>query len=159
MATKYLEFLVGNKHFGYPIEKIREIMEYPRIEPLSGAPEQVLGVMNLRGSLVVVFDIAACLGEVSAEVSSKTCVIVTEVEQGEQGAIVANKVDLVRQVMTIEPEQLEAIPVVYEQLESPLISAMAKLDARLLTILDIDKFLSKEQWQWLFEQHGEVSNE
>lgn len=159
MTEKYLEFLVGTKHFAYSIEKIREIIEYPLVEPISGAPEQVLGVMNLRGQLVAVFDVAIFVGEPSEPVNGRTCVIVTEIVQAGERVVVANKVDLVRQVIDIEQEQLEAVPAVHQQMDSPLIGGMAKLENRLLTILDIDKLLSENQWQWLMSQHQEAVNE
>ncbi|WP_425665916.1 chemotaxis protein CheW [Vibrio tubiashii] len=146
MKEKYLEFKIANKYFAYPIERIREIMEYPVVEPLASAPDKVLGVMNLRGKLVVVFDIAACLNEETYQVSSKTCVIVTEVHRGGESFVIANKVDLVRQVVDISLAELETVPNLGGRLESTLIKGVAKLEQRMLTILDVDELLSESQW-------------
>jgi purine-binding chemotaxis protein CheW len=161
MKEKYLEFKVAGKYFAYPIEKIREIMEYPQIEAISGAPSQLLGVMNLRGRLVVVFDIAACLGEEVCPVSTKTCVIVTEVVRDGQIYVIANKVDLVRQVIDVSKADLEPIPELGGYLESPMVGGVAKLEQRLLTILNVDELLSNKQWFWVMDQNNrsEVKHE
>ncbi|MFM2590321.1 chemotaxis protein CheW [Vibrio sp. TBV020] len=161
MKEKYLEFKVAGKYFAYPIDRIREIMEYPQIEEISGSPAQLLGVMNLRGQLVVVFDIAACLGEEIRPVSTKTCVIVTEVVRENQTYVIANKVDLVRQVIDVSSSDLEAIPELGGYLESPMVQGVAKLEQRLLTILNVDQLLSNRQWVWVVDQanRSEVEHE
>lgn len=160
MKEKYLEFKVSGKYFAFPIEQIKEIMEYPLIEPLSGSPRQLLGLMNLRGNLVVVFDIAASLGQESYPVTNKTCVIVTEVVKGDEHFTIANKVDLVRQVVDVSDSELEAVPQLGGCIESPMVKGVAKLEERLLTVLDIDKLLSNQQWSWLLNQpeFSEVSH-
>jgi len=161
MKEKYLEFKVAGKYFAYPIDRIREIMEYPQIEEISGSPVQLLGVMNLRGQLVVVFDIAACLGEEIRPVSTKTCVIVTEVVRDNQTYVIANKVDLVRQVIDVSSSDLEAIPELGGYLESLMVQGVAKLEQRLLTILNVDQLLSNRQWVWVVDQanRSEVEHE
>ncbi|MGD8170209.1 chemotaxis protein CheW [Vibrio sp. TRT 21S02] len=145
-TEKYLEFQLGEKSFALPIAHIREIMEYPAVESVSGAPSQVLGVMNLRGNLVVVFDIAHCLEQRSEPIGNKTCVIITE-NHG-HGAI-GYKVDVVKQVFDINLDHLESVPQLKGRLESPMINAVAKLQNRMLTILDSDKLLSDEMWRWM----------
>lgn len=151
MKEKYLEFKVADKYFAYPIHSIREIIEYPNIEPISGAPQQLLGVMNLRGNLVVVFDIASCLGEPTTTVTSKTCVIVTELFKEDSVYVVANKVDLVRQVIDISPQEMEEVPKLGGHFESPMVQGVAKLDERLLTILDVEQLLSHQHWSWVLD--------
>ncbi|RTZ16578.1 purine-binding chemotaxis protein CheW [Vibrio aquaticus] len=155
MKEKYLEFKVADKYFAYPIHSIREIIEYPNIEQISGAPQQLLGVMNLRGNLVVVFDIASCLGEPTTPVTTKTCVIVTEVLKENVVYVVANKVDLVRQVIDISQQEMEEVPKLGGHFESPMVQGVAKLDERLLTILNVERLLSHQQWSWLTEAQAQ----
>ncbi|WP_070965176.1 chemotaxis protein CheW [Vibrio sonorensis] len=153
---KFLEFKVADKYYAYPISSIREIMEFPNIESLSGAPDSVLGIMNLRGRLVIVLDLSCCLGHEYCPVGSKTCVIVTEVHHKGDSFVVANKVDLVRQVIDISSGDLEPVPELGGVMESPLIRGLAKLPDRLLTILDTDKLLSEQQWKWLFTEQKKL---
>lgn len=146
MHEKYLEFAIADKNFAYPIERIVEIIEYPHVEPLTNTPSSVLGVMNLRGKLVVVFDVASCLSEESLPITSKTCVIVTEVRYQQQGYVIASKVDMVRQVVDVAMDELEQVPDLGGCLKSSIIKGVAKLDQRMLTILDVDRLLSATQW-------------
>ena len=149
MNEKHLEFKVANKYFAYPIALIREIMEYPQIESIAGAPSFILGVMNLRGRLVVVFDIAPLLSLPTVPVGAKTCVIVTEVKLDGDTYVIANKVDLVRQVVDVQAQQLETVPQLGGQLDTPLIKGVAKLDNRLLTVLNVNNLLSEELLNWV----------
>ncbi|MGC9491433.1 chemotaxis protein CheW, partial [Vibrio genomosp. F10] len=146
---QYLEFKVGSGLFAYPISKIKEIMEYPLVEPISGAPNYINGAMNLRGQLLPIVELSQCLGKEALSIGPKTCVVVTEIEHQGVKYIVGNKVDLVTQVMEIDSRELEAIPDLAGSLTNPLLKGLAKLDNRLLTVLDVDNLLSQEQGQWL----------
>jgi purine-binding chemotaxis protein CheW len=63
--------------------------------------------------------------------------------------LLGNKVDMVSQVLDLEDSQLEPIPELPYSIESPLLKGIAKLNGRLLTILDIDKLLTQEYVQWV----------
>ncbi|MGF1720521.1 chemotaxis protein CheW [Vibrio kyushuensis] len=149
---KYLEFKVGSSLFAYPIAKIKEIMEYPQVEPITGAPNYIKGAMNLRGELLPIFELSLCLGKETLQVGPKTCVVVTELEHHGERFYIGNKVDLVTQVIDINDDQLEPVPDLAGNLANPLLKGLAKLDSRLLTIIDVDQLLHSAQWDWL-SQH------
>ncbi|WGW01581.1 chemotaxis protein CheW [Vibrio sp. YMD68] len=152
---KYLEFKLGASLFAYPISKIKEIMEYPQVEPISGAPHYINGAMNLRGQLLPIFELSLCLGKETMKPGPKTCVVVTELEHQGIKYTVGNKVDLVTQVIEIDASALEVIPDLAGSLSNPMIKGLAKLETRLLTILDVDKLLNRGQEEWLIQQRTE----
>ncbi len=146
---KYLEFKLSDSYFAYPIARIREIMEYPDVEPIAGAPEHVKGAMNLRGQIIPVFDLALCIDKPYQPETARTCVVITEARVNGKQYLLGNKVDMVSQVLDVEDSQLEPIPELPYSIESPLLKGIAKLNGRLLTILDIDKLLTQEYVQWV----------
>ncbi|MEZ8823218.1 chemotaxis protein CheW [Vibrio amylolyticus] len=154
---KYLEFKVGSSLFAYPISKIKEIMEYPEVEPITGSPDYINGAMNLRGQLLPIFELSLCLGKETLSLGPKTCVVVTELEHNGQHYTVGNKVDLVTQVIDIDVSQLEPIPDLAGNLANPLLKGLAKLDTRLLTIIDVDQLLVSKQLSWLTKQQKETT--
>ncbi|OIQ26800.1 MAG: chemotaxis protein CheW [Vibrio sp. MedPE-SWchi] len=156
---KYLEFKVGSSLFAYPISKIKEIMEYPQVEPITGAPDYINGAMNLRGQLLPIFELSQCLGKETLSLGPKTCVVVTELEHEGERYIIGNKVDLVTQVIDIDINQLDPIPDLAGNLTNPLLKGLAKLDARLLTIIDVDQLLASSQWKWLTKHQKETSED
>lgn len=148
-SEKYLEFEVGDKLYAYHIRKVAEIMEYPEVEPLPLAPDFVLGAINLRGSVIPIVDLATCLDRPTKAVTPKSCVIISDVEY--QGVIyqVGVKVDLVTRVIDISSDQIEEAPDMAGQLEHRVLIGVAKLDNRLLTILNVDTLLTHAQIGWL----------
>ncbi|MBW3694741.1 purine-binding chemotaxis protein CheW [Vibrio sp. T187] len=160
-SGKYLEFEVANKLFAYHIRNVAEIMEYPEIESLPLSPDFVLGAINLRGSVIPIVDLAVCLGLPIQPVTAKSCVIISDVEY--QGVVyqVGNKVDLVTRVIDISSAQIEKAPDLAGQLEHRVLIGVAKLDTRLLTILNVDKLLTEAQLHWLekAELNKPITNE
>jgi len=148
-SGKYLEFEVGDKLYAYHIRKVAEIMEYPEVESLPLSPNFVLGAINLRGSVIPIVDLAICLDRPTKAVTPKSCVIISDVEY--QGSVyqVGNKVDLVTRVIDISGEQIEEAPDMAGQLEHRVLIGVAKLDNRLLTILNVDTLLTQAQLDWL----------
>lgn len=88
----------------------------------------VRGVINLRGTILPVCDLAARLGRPGAGAEHETRIIVVSGEDGSAGLIVGD----VREVVTVAPEQLEAAKVTND----PAVTAITKLGERLVVLLD-----------------------
>ncbi len=78
-STQFLTFKLGEEVFAIEIAPIREILEYPRITTIPLTPEFVRGVMNVRGNVVPVIDLALRLGHQRTEIARRTCVVIVEV--------------------------------------------------------------------------------
>ena len=150
-SEKYLEFKVDGKLFAYNINKVAEIMEFPEIESIPLSPGFLLGAINLRGNVIPIIDLAICLNRTSTPVTAKTCVVISDVDY--QGTVykVGNKVDIVTRVMDIETVQIDKAPDLAGQLEHRVLVGVAKLDNRLLSILNVDSLMTHAQLDWLKE--------
>jgi purine-binding chemotaxis protein CheW len=121
-------FTLGSEEYALPIRQVHEIIRYT--EPRSVAAESgwVRGVISLRGKIVPVYDLAARLGLEAAETAEGGKIVIVETATDMAGVVV----DDVEEVLTVEEAQLDAVPAA----GSPSIEAIAKIDDRLVILLD-----------------------
>lgn len=139
---QYLNFLLGGEVYAIGILAIKEIIEYGHVTVVPMMPGYVRGVINLRGSVVPVVDLAARFGRGPVERTRRTCIIIVEVEdEGEQQDI-GLVVDAVNAVVEIADDQIEPPPAFGAHIRSDFIQGMGKIDERFVIILNVDKVLS-----------------
>ncbi|EGQ9933784.1 purine-binding chemotaxis protein CheW [Vibrio vulnificus] len=155
MAEKYLEFKIAHRAFACPISQVKEIIEYPMVEPLPLAPQSLLGTMNLRGRLAPVLELAAILNMESQPIGKRTCVVVTQSENHEPHQLIGMKVDQVSRVVDIEGKDIETISDLGSA--AALVMGVAKLPQQMLTVLDVSKVLSSHHAQELLNH--QISSE
>ena len=142
-ASKELQvviFRLGEEEFGGDIFQIREIIRVPEITPVPQAPDFVEGMINLRGQVLAVIDLAKRFGLESKKERNKGArVIVTEINDSLLGMIV----DAVPEVLRVPEDKIESTPeVINTQVHRDFIKGIANLEGRLIVILDLDKILS-----------------
>lgn len=135
-------FSIGKEEFGVDIAQVREIVRLIAITPLPKSPAFIEGVVNLRGQVVAVIDLAKRLNIPCAEQGDATRIIVVEFEGLTTGMIV----DSVSEVLRMSSENVEEIPSVIEtEVQEHFISGVGKLKDRLLVLLDLKKILTSEE--------------
>lgn len=144
-AQQVLTFHIGDDTYALDILRVREIVEYQTVTRVPTAPAWIRGVVNLRGNVVPVLDLAVKLGLPGAPVGRRTCIVLVEVElQGEETVlgIVADAVD---QVVDLTPADVEPPPSFGARVHSDFLLGMAKLGSRLALLLDIDRILTSDE--------------
>ena len=81
LQTQYLTFVVGEEEYGVRILRAKEIIEYGVVTTIPNAPPFIRGVINLRGSVVPVVDLAVKFGGAGSVPTKRSCVVVVEVEE------------------------------------------------------------------------------
>ncbi len=117
------------------------------IAPVPGAPEYVLGIVNLRGNVVSVIDTRTRFGLPAREVDDASRVVIIEA----QDQVVGLLVDSVAEVVYLRASEIDSAPDVGNDESSKYIQGVATRDDELLILVDIDKLLSKEEWQEMAE--------
>jgi len=138
-----LTFLIGQEEYAVSIHRTREIIEYPPITQVPGTPAFIRGVLNLRGSVVPVVDLALKFGLPSAPVTNRTCVVILEVELGEESAVMGVIADAVSQVVELSRDEIEEPPSFGTQVRVDYLLGMGRSGQRFVLMLDIDKVLSE----------------
>jgi len=121
-------FSIGGDEYALPIGQVQEVIAYTEPRSIASRVSWVRGVINLRGTILPVCDLAARLGRRTRGAEDETRIIVVSGEGGSAGLIVAD----VREVVTVAPEQLDDVKVTND----PAVTAIAKLGERLVVLLD-----------------------
>lgn len=129
LARQLVVFSLGDEEYALPITQVQEIIRYAEPRAVSADAGWIRGVISLRGKIVPVCDLAARLG-LAAERARSAKIVIVETAGGTAGVIV----DEVEEVLTVEAEQLEAVPAA----GADFIDAIAKIGDRLVVLLDPD---------------------
>lgn len=141
---QYLTFRVREETFAMGILAIKEIIEFGALTPVPMMPACVRGVINLRGRVVPVIDLAVRFGREPTAPHRRTCVVIVEVgSQGEQQDI-GVMVDGVNQVLEIPARDIEPAPGFGAKVRPEFIAGMGKLDGDLVIIIDVARVLSAD---------------
>jgi len=140
-----LSFRCMNVALALPISRVREIIEYGHLTAVPMMPGYVRGVINLRGNVVPVVDLAARFGGQQTIIGKRTCIIILELPKQGESALVGLVVDAVDEVLDIGPEQIELPPSFGTSIRSDFIMGMARRDQGFLIILKVDKLLDLDE--------------
>lgn len=140
-VLQLVSFNIGREEFGVDILKVQEINRMITITKIPNSPEFVEGVINLRGRVIPVVDLRIRLGLNKIEYGKNTRIIVVEIESKTIGFIV----DSVSEVLRIPKSVTEPPPMVVAGIKSDYITAIGKLEDRLLILLDLEKILAFDE--------------
>jgi len=142
---KYLTFSLANEEYGVGILKVKEIMGIMPITSVPRTPPFVKGVINLRGKVIPVVDLRLKFRMSEAEYTEQTCIIVVEIGVENSNVVVGVVVDAVSEVLNIKREDIEETPSFGSSLNTDYILGMAKIDAGVKILLDIDRVLTETE--------------
>ena len=138
-----VSFNIGQEEFGLGIQSIQEINRMVEITRVPNSPEFVSGVINLRGKVIPIVNLRKRFGFPPKENDRNTRIIVVELG----GMVVGFVVDSVSEVLRIPKNITEPPPSIVAGIGSEYITAVAKLDNRLLILLDLERFLKDKEKQ------------
>ncbi len=140
-----VSFTIDNEEFGVDILLVQEINRMIQITKVPNSPPFIEGVINLRGRIIPVIDLRVKLGMQKKGHDKNTRIVVVEVKEKTVGFIV----DAVQEVLRIPRDITEAPPEIAAGQNSEFIMAVAKLEDRLITLIDLEKILSTDEKQKL----------
>jgi purine-binding chemotaxis protein CheW len=155
-TSQYLTFKLGDEVFGLDISKVREVLDFTNVAKVPQTPDFMLGVINLRGSVVPVVDMRLKFGMSRTERMVNTCIIIVEVEVDGETTVLGALADSVQEVMDLDPDQIEPPPRIGARLKSVFIKGMGKRDNQFIIILDIDKVFSADELGMTFDMTEEA---
>lgn len=143
-SVQHLSFRVRDARYALPIDLVREIIEYGQVTTVPMMPVFIHGVINLRGNVVPVMDLAARFGQDLSVPNKRTCIVIIELDLDEQHQRIGLVVDAVDAVLDIEPDQVEQAPPFGAGIRTDFIAGMARDDRGFTIILDVRRVLSLE---------------
>lgn len=140
---QYLTFMLANEEYGVNILRVREIKGWNDATPMPKMPNYILGVINLRGTVVPIIDLRKLLELDSIAFDKTTVVIMVLVSDEEQGErTVGIVVDAVSEVHNIASADLKPAPDIGGAVSTESIKGLATRDDRMLIMLDVDNLLN-----------------
>lgn len=143
--AQYLTFVLGKEIFAMGILAIKEIIEYQALTTVPMMPPCVSGVINLRGAVVPVLDLSQRFGRPSSEISKRTCIVIVEVQAGDERQVLGVVVDAVNEVLDISPADIEPAPAFGARIRTEFIQGMGKVHGKFVILLNVDHVLSLDE--------------
>lgn len=150
-TRQFLTFRIGNESYGLELAKTREIIEYGGITEVPLMPNFLRGVINLRGEVVPVIDLAVRLGRKPIEVQRRTCIIVVEIENDDQHHVLGLLADAVSEVIEMSDDNIEDAPSFGANIRAEFIQGIAKQEDSFVVLLDANNALSIRELAHLVE--------
>lgn len=143
--TQFLTFELSGESYGIDILTIKEIIEHGHVTRVPMTQGFIIGVINLRGNVVPVIDLALRLSQSSSVRSKKSGIIILEVKNEGESLEIGVTVDLVNEVLDVNSAEIKPAPSFGTSIRSDFINGIVKLDEKLLVLLDVDQILSIEE--------------
>ncbi|MBI9060293.1 MAG: chemotaxis protein CheW [Labilibaculum sp.] len=141
MEKQLVIFELGAEYFGIDISMVEGINKLLEITKIPQAPAYLEGITNLRGSVLPVIDLQKRFGMVVQEQTNDTRIMVANMDGVKIGMVVS----AVSEVLTIDDKEIEPPPPMVSNVNSEFIIGVAKIDKRLVILLDLAKVLTVEE--------------
>jgi purine-binding chemotaxis protein CheW len=141
-VLRWVTFKLDNETYGVNVMQVQEVLRMTDIAPVPGAPDYVLGIVNLRGNVVTVVDTRARFGLPPGELTDATRIVIIETDK----IIVGIQVDSVAEVVNLRGSEIESAPNVGNDETSRYIQGVFSREGEILILVDLNKLLSDDEW-------------
>ncbi len=145
MENQFVVFELGSENYGVSIASVESIIKLQAITKIPHARDFVAGVTNLRGKVLPVVDLRKRFGLPPQEADKNSRIIIISVNEIEVGMIV----DGVSEVLTIQDQNIEPTPALTVSVDTSFITGIAKVEQRLVILLDLARVLSANEQESL----------
>jgi purine-binding chemotaxis protein CheW len=142
-TSRWVTFRLEQELYGINVLQVQEVLRVSEIVPVPGAPDYVLGIINLRGKVVTVIDMRRSFGLPSHENTDASRIMI--IESGKQ--VAGMLVDSVAEVVNIDSNQVETAPDVGTSEASKYIQGIANHNKEILILVDVNKLLTPAEWE------------
>lgn len=136
-GNELVAFRIGSQEYCVDIMIVREIRGWTMATPLPHAPTYVRGLINLRGTVLPVIDLAVRFGFEQREPSARSVIIVAEVG----GQLVGLLVDAVSDILPISSESIQPTPDVSSELATKFVKGVLANENRMISLIQLDGIL------------------
>ncbi|HGX92577.1 MAG TPA: purine-binding chemotaxis protein CheW [Candidatus Tenderia sp.] len=141
-TDQYLTFMLAGEEYGVDILRVQEIKGWDSVTPIPNTPQYIKGVINLRGTIVPIFDLRERFGLEPIPYGPTTVVIVLKVMREGESRTMGVVVDAVSEVYNIKEEELKASPDFGASVSTEFVQGLATIEETMIIVLDIDFLLN-----------------
>jgi purine-binding chemotaxis protein CheW len=139
---QWVTFRLDGETYGVNVMQVQEVLRYSSIAPVPGAPDYVLGIINLRGNVVTVIDTRKRFSVGEGDISDSTRIVIVETDEHVVGILV----DSVSEVVYLRQSEIESPPNAGHDESARFIQGVCNKNDELLILVELDKMLTNEEW-------------
>lgn len=142
-GEEFIAFRVGEQEFCVEITSTREIRGWSQATRLPHSPDYIVGVINLRGTILPIMDLSARLGMGSSKPSERHVIIVVQVRDKTIGLLV----DSVSDILDVGPDHLRPVPEVSEEMSTEMFNRVIVMDKRIICEICLEAIMPEQEMQ------------
>ena len=140
--SQYLSFYLARQEYAVQILRVKEIIEYRPLTRMPSVPASVRGVINLRGRVVPVIDLAVRFGLPAGEVTARTCIVMVEAAPDGEKTMLGIMADSVSEVLDLAPQQIQPPPAFGSRVRAEYLDGMGEVGRKFVMLLNVDRALA-----------------
>ncbi len=145
-VLQWVTYYLQDEIYGINVIQVQEVLRITEITPVPGSPDYVLGIINLRGSVVTVIDTRRRFNLMPKESDDLTRIIIVEIN----GVVIGMLVDSVAEVVYLHQSDIDSPPTINSDDNSRFIQGVVNREDGLLILIDVNKLLAEEEISDLF---------
>ncbi len=140
--SQFLTFMLSEEEYGVEILKVQGIQGWGKVTPIPGTPEYILGVINLRGTVVPIVDLRKRFLLDDVSYGPTTVIVVVKVNDNGKERIVGMVVDAVSEVYDVNVEEIKPAPNFGGAVSTEYVQGLVTVDDKMLILLEIDSLIN-----------------
>jgi purine-binding chemotaxis protein CheW len=142
-TQSYVLFRLGGEGYALEVMRVQEVLDWQSLTEVPGGPKALLGVINLRGHVVPVYDLRMPFGLTIAGAAARApCILIVESNAGDETQIVGLLVDRVSDVLEFSPEDVQPPPQLGLGKATPFVRGLIRHQDGFLLVLDVDRIFT-----------------
>lgn len=143
-TQQYLLFRLLDEEYGVEISRVREIVPFGAVTRVPKREPWVLGVMNLRGRVVPVVDLAVKFSRPERPLTARTCIVIVELVVAGQPCVVGIVADAMSRVASLGADEIDVPPAFGTPIGHDYLAGLGRLEDRFALILNLDRALASD---------------
>jgi purine-binding chemotaxis protein CheW len=156
-SAQYLIFRIANEDYAIGVLRVREIIQYENTTMVPMTPSWIRGVINLRGSVVPVVDLALKFGLSESPITATSCIVIVEVDVEGEATIIGVMADHVSEVILLTRSDIEPPPPFCAGIRVDYLRGIGKVGNVFVLVLDIDRILNADELMSLMATEATAS--
>ena len=137
---RWVTFRLADESYGINVMQVQEVLRMTDVAPVPGAPHYVMGIINLRGSVVTVLDTRKLLDLSTSDITDTSRIMIIESGKVTVGLLV----DSVAEVVNIASSDIDPPPSVGNDEGSRYIQGIYSSEQQILILIDLNKLINEE---------------
>ncbi len=141
-VSQWVVFNLAGETYGIDVVQVQGVRRHMDIAPVPGAPDYILGIINLGGNMVTVIDTRQRFGLPVGEITHSTRIVIVEADHHVVGMLV----DSVAEIVYLRQSDIESAPNAGHEESARFVQGICNRNGRPLILVELGKMLTEDEW-------------